>query len=66
MGNIENRLRETRVSKGLSQLELAKKSGVSRNTIIKIESGESIKVRLDTVVKLAESLDAPVTDIFLM
>ncbi len=37
---LRNRLREARAEKGLSQAELAKMVGVSRNTISSIETGQ--------------------------
>ena len=37
---LKNRLKEIRTSKGLSQSELAKLVGVSRNTISSIETGQ--------------------------
>lgn len=37
---LKNRLKEARIKKGLSQMELAKIVGVSRNTISSIETGQ--------------------------
>ena len=37
---LQNRLREARTEKGLSQAELAAMVGVSRNTISSIETGQ--------------------------
>ena len=37
---LQNRLREARAEKGLSQAELAAMVGVSRNTISSIETGQ--------------------------
>ena len=37
---LRNRLKEARAEKGLSQAELAKIVGVSRNTISSIETGQ--------------------------
>ena len=37
---LRNRLKELRAEKGLSQTELAKLVGVSRNTISSIETGQ--------------------------
>ena len=37
---LKNRIREIRAEKGLSQAELAKLVGVSRNTISSIETGQ--------------------------
>lgn len=48
------RLREKR---GLSQDRLAKLADVANNTIIKIEQGENINPRLDTLKKIAKALE---------
>ena len=37
---LKNRLKEARTEKGISQAELAKMVGVSRNTISSIETGQ--------------------------
>ncbi|MSU05861.1 helix-turn-helix transcriptional regulator [Spirochaetales bacterium NM-380-WT-3C1] len=37
---LKNRIKEARAEKGLSQAELAKLVGVSRNTISSIETGQ--------------------------
>lgn len=37
---LKNRLKEARAEKGLSQAQLAKRAGVSRNTISSIETGQ--------------------------
>lgn len=37
---LKNRLKDARIKKGLSQMELAKMVGVSRNTISSIETGQ--------------------------
>ena len=37
---LQNRLKEARAEKGLSQVELAAMVGVSRNTISSIETGQ--------------------------
>ena len=49
-------LRELRESKHMTQAELAEKSGISRYSIIKLETGKSEYIRSSTAVKLAEAL----------
>lgn len=39
MGKIESSVRERRITMGLSQEELARRVGVSRQTIVNIEKG---------------------------
>lgn len=56
------RLRELRIQKGLTQQELATKSGIAQGIISGIESGATQNPRFDTVVKLADALNCPLTD----
>ena len=60
------KIKEARLACGMTQEELAKKSNVSRSTIIGLETG-SIKVTTtETLIKIASALDKKVSDIFLM
>lgn len=61
---MNNRLKEYREKVGITQTELSKISGISRPTIIKIESGEEVELKTGTLVKLAEALNEKVGDIF--
>lgn len=61
---LENRLKEMRLLKGLTQMELAEQSGVSRTTIVEIETGKKIVVTNITLENLAKALGLKVTDIF--
>lgn len=58
------KLREAREEKRLTQEELSKKSGVSRQTIVALEKGISEDVKISTLQKLAAALDMTVQDIF--
>ena len=58
------KLRATREAMRLTQDELAKKSGVSRQTIVAIETDESYNPTFNTLVKLAMALDTTVDQIF--
>lgn len=49
------RLRAVRIARALSQAELAQRSGVSRVSITRLESGE-VDARFATIRKLAEAL----------
>lgn len=61
---MENRLRETRLAKGVSLSELARKSGVCRATLYKIENGNAEARTTRTLQKIAQALGVHVTDIF--
>lgn len=58
------RLKEIRKKHGMTQEELASKSGVSRVTISLIESGKSNSVKTWTIAKLADALGEKVTALF--
>ena len=59
-----NQLREVRRKMLMTQEDLARKSGVSRPTIIAIEKGEDRNVLSQTMVAIAEALGKTVGDIF--
>ena len=50
-----------RISKGVSQRELAKLSGISRSTLNDIINGKIKKVDVDSLKKIAETLDLSLT-----
>lgn len=62
---ITNRLKELRAERGMSQEELAEKSGISRATISKIENDEAASVSTKTISKLADVLKVKPSEIFL-
>jgi putative transcriptional regulator len=60
---LNNRLKEIRLSRGLTQEELAEQVGVTRQTIIAIEKAKFVpSVKL--AMELAASLRVTVDDIF--
>ena len=60
---LKNRLKEARTEKGISQAELAKMVGVSRNTISSIETGQfSPTAKLALVICIA--LDKKFEELF--
>ena len=61
---MANNLRRIRTDMGMSQTELAEKSGISRQTIIRIESDSAVPVKTSTLIKIADVLQRPVADIF--
>lgn len=62
---LKNRLKACREEHGMTQAELAEKTGLSRATISKIENNEEVIVKTKTVAKIAEVLDTPPSEIFL-
>lgn len=63
MSRISLRLRNIRRAKNLSQEELARQLGVSRQAIIALEQGTSLP-SLPVVMALLRALDIPFTDLF--
>lgn len=61
---MKNRLKEMRELVGVSQEELAKKSGISRTTISEIETNKKMVVTNITLERLANALNLKITDIF--
>ena len=61
--NVENKIREMRREKGLLQEQLAKKCGVSRQTINAIENNK-YDPTLALAFKLAQELGTPVDELF--
>lgn len=49
-------LKKCRIKAGLTQEQLAEKSGVSRITIAKLESGAQTITKSSTIIKLADAL----------
>ncbi len=60
---MRNKVRDFRVRKSLTQQDLAASVGVSRQSIIAIESGKYVPSTL-LALKLAARLDAPVETLF--
>ena len=58
------KIKEARENKRLSQEELAKRSGVSRTTIVFLENGKTEDVKISTLQKLASALGMTVQEIF--
>jgi len=52
-----------RKQKGLTQRKLAEKSGVSHNTIIKMERGGIENPKIATAIKLAKALNVKIDNL---
>lgn len=59
------KIKEIREKKKLSQAELSEISGVSRATIIRMESEEDVVVNTKTLQKIAEALGVSIKYLFL-
>jgi putative transcriptional regulator len=59
------KIKDARAELKMSQEELAKKAGVSRQTISGLESGACTVTITDTLIKIAHALGKNVSDIFL-
>lgn len=55
--NIATRVKEIRKAKKLTQTEVAKKVGITRQTLAKIEKGEIGKVSLLAFIKILDVLE---------
>lgn len=62
---MDNRLREIREEKRITQEELAEKSGVSRTTISGIENKTIRSTTSKTLMAIAKALDVTVEKFFL-
>lgn len=61
---MKNRVKEVRERKGISQEELAEKSGVSRTTISEIETQKKEVTTNITLEKIANALGVKVSYLF--
>lgn len=60
---MQIRLWEMRTAKGLTLMELAKKSGIGKSTLNNIENGK-VSPTLFQLEMIAIALDAKITDLF--
>lgn len=58
------RVEELRKGKGMTQEELAKKSGISRQSISAIEKNRVSQVKSGTLLAIAEALDTTIDNLF--
>ena len=58
------KIKDVRTAKGMSQVELAEKSGVSRFTIIALENGSLTDTHFSTLLKLANALEVTIDNLF--
>lgn len=63
---MDNKVKEIRIKKGLSQEELANKSNISRYLISKIENGEDVNLTKNTMISISQALEKPVIEVFML
>lgn len=62
---MDNKLKQIRNEKNITQQELSEKSGIARSIISELENGHSESITTKTMVALAKALGVPVKDIFI-
>ena len=62
---MEYKIKELREKKRMSQAELAELSGVSRASIIRIESSKNVVVNTQTLERIAKALNVSIKTLFL-
>lgn len=62
--NMLDIVKDRRLALGITQAELANKSGVSRATVSDIENGKKVSIKTETLMRLAEALGVKVKDFF--
>lgn len=61
--NLAKNIARLRKARGLSQEKLARLADIANNTLIKMESGENQNPTLDTLKKVAKTLDVSVDEL---
>ena len=62
---LKNKVKEFREAAGMTQDELAKRSGISRTMISKLETDQKTDCKISTLFAIAEVLNKTVSEIFL-
>lgn len=58
------KIKDIRISKDMTQEELAEKSGISRTTIHGLETGKITNTNTDTLLKIAAALGITIDGLF--
>lgn len=61
---MRNNVEYWRTRRGMSVSELARRSGVSRQTVIRLERDRGANTNMNTIVSMARALEVPVDDLF--
>lgn len=62
---LKNKVKEFREAAGMTQDELAKKSGISRTMISQLETEQKSDCKVSTLFAIADVLNKSVSEIFL-
>lgn len=60
---MNEKVKALRMRKGMTQEELSKKAGISRQTLNYIETGKTVNITVATLMKLAEALECKADDL---
>lgn len=63
---FENRIREIREQKGMTQVELANKANISRTILSNLETNQKCDCKISTMLAVAAALEQPFESIFLV
>ncbi len=61
---MRNKVEYWRTRRGMSVSELARRSGISRQTVIRLERDRGANTNINTIVSMARALEVPVDDLF--
>mgnify|MGYP002516222096 CR=1 FL=1 len=61
---MRNKVEYWRTRRGMSVSELARRSGISRQTVIRLERDRGANTNMNTIVSMARALEVPVDDLF--
>jgi putative transcriptional regulator len=61
---MRNKVEYWRTRRGMSVSELARRSGISRQTVIRLERDKGANTNMNTIVSMARALEVPVDDLF--
>lgn len=61
---MQGTLTRVREAKGLKQVELARRAGISESLLSRIENGQVKRPSFETVRRLADALDTPCEELF--
>ena len=59
------RIKEVRQAKGISQSELARRSGVCRCMISLVETGKVTNPSLKSAIRISKALNTPIDDLYI-